>query len=147
MTRRKWTITTWVTGARRDVDLVLYDNLTIMRRESTRFAKHIGEKAPDFHEAQGVCHGFERIHISKDSTETSDPLSAIIRLSRGSITPLIVSHEVAHAAQHIYLLDVLGYDSKQLATNHFTAGNEEFAHLYGELFSAAWTSVEAGRNA
>jgi len=141
MSRRKWTITTHITGTERGVDIVVYDTVAIMRRESTRFAKHIGEREPAFHDSMGGCHGFERIHAYDDGTETPDPLSAIIRLSAGNLTSLIVSHEVAHAAQHIYRIDHLGYESKELAVDHFHVGNEDFAHLYGELFSAVWETL------
>lgn len=141
---RRWTITTYASGKQRDIDIVLYDNAARMRTEATKHANNIGEANTSFADAHGVCHGFERFHIAASGTETLDPLSAIIRLHRDQLTPIVISHEVAHAAQHIYGLDLIGDNHD--ARDHFTAGNEDFAWLYGELFAAAWTALKNGVN-
>lgn len=135
---RLWTISTHVTGRRRDVELRLYDDLAHMRRAATAWAsrKHA---ASDFREAAAVAHGFQRLTYA-NGVEVEKPLVAIIRLARSHVTPKIVSHEVAHAAQHIYGLD---YDDGEPVINHMHSGNEDFAYLYGELFAAAWTCVRA----
>lgn len=143
MTRRKWTITTYVNGQQREVSLVVYDTLGMMRREATRWAKRVTPFYVDFTEAVGVCHGFERIRVYADDTEKKHPHAATVRLARGHTSILIVSHEIAHAAQHLYSLDFLGVESKELAVDHFDAANEDFAHLYGELFAAAWSAINS----
>lgn len=141
MSRRKWTITTHVTGTKREVELVVYDTLAIMRREAARWAKAAGFSKPNFSDAQGVCHGFELIRVHGDGTETPHPHAVTVRLARGNVTPTIVSHELAHAAQHLYLLDHLTRGGSELASDHFDGGNENFAHLYGEIFAAAWGAL------
>lgn len=120
--------------------MVLYSTVSRMRGEATRWARHIGEKTGFFDNAVGVCHGFNRIRVAKDGTEKQDPLVAIIRLNIAYLTPTVLSHELAHAAQHMYGLDLLGDDHE--AANHFHSGNEDFAYLYGELFNAAWGVLE-----
>ena len=141
MTRRKWTITTYVNDQQRDVELVVYDTLGAMRREATKWANRITPGQADFSNAEGVCHGFDLIRYYEDGTERKHPHAATVRLAKGYTSPLIVSHEIAHAAQHLYALDFLSFDSKELAVDHFDAANEDFAHLYGELFSAAWGAI------
>lgn len=132
---RRWTITTHVTGKPRRVDVVLYNRVGDLRRAASRFARVIGEKPGRFNDALGVCHGFNRFTINADGTESEDDLVGIIRLTATDLTPLIISHEIAHAAQHIYGLD---YSDDRPVIDHMHSGNEDFAHLYGELFAAAW---------
>jgi len=141
MTCSKWTITTYINDQQRDVEVIVYDTLAIMRREATKWANRVTPGQSDFSNSGGVCHGFERVRCYEDGTEKPYPHAATIRLAKGHTTPLIVSHEIAHAAQHLYALDHLGYDSKELAVDHFGAANENFAYLYGELFSAAWEAI------
>jgi len=143
VTRRKWTITTYVNSQRREVELIVYDTLGAMRGEATKWANRITPGQADFSNAEGVCHGFERIRCYEDGTDEKSPHAAIVRLSRGHTSALILSHEMAHAAQHLYALDFLGVDSKELAVDHFDAANEDFAYLYGELFSAAWGAINS----
>lgn len=136
MTVRKWTITVHETGQPREVNVFLYDSLAKMRGAGKRHAKALGDPGIEFPEAVGICHGFERIRVNADGTEKSMPLVCVVRLEVNHLTPLIISHEMAHAAQHLYGLDMLSGD--ELARDHFDAANEDFAHLYGELFNAAW---------
>lgn len=138
----KWTVTTFVTGTERQVEFVLYDTEKAMRSAAVRYARRIGESDPDFSEAAAICHGFRLYSIHADGSETLDPLVSVVRLSRPYLTTLVLSHEVAHAAQHIYAIDHVG--EKDLALEHFHSGNEEFAHLCGELFSAIWGRVREG---
>tara|TARA_R110002051_G_scaffold1853_2_gene10162 strand:- start:1524 stop:1985 length:462 start_codon:yes stop_codon:yes gene_type:complete len=143
MTRRKWTITTYVNGQQREVSLVVYDTLGVMRRESTKWANRVTQGKADFSAAEGVCHGFELIRVYKDGSEKKHPHAVTVRLAQGHTSPLIVSHEIAHAAQHLYALDFLGSRRDELAVDHIDVDNENFAHLYGELFAAAWGAINS----
>lgn len=136
MTVRKWTITVHATGQPREVNVFLYDSLARMREAARRHAAKVGDPGISFPDAIAICHGFENIAISTNGAEKSHPLACIVRFELNHLTPLIISHEIAHAAQHLYGLDMLTGD--ELALDHFDAGNEDFAHLYGELFNAAW---------
>jgi hypothetical protein len=110
-----------------------------MRGEATRFARHIGEKTGHFKDSLGVCHGFSYIRIHPDGSETEHPRAALIRFNTDNLTPLVISHEIAHAAQHLYGLDMLKDDDQP--SDLFTSGNEDFAYILGELFNAAWSAL------
>ena len=135
MTRSHWTITTDLTGRRRDVDVFLYDKLSHLRAAATRHSK---AWEPDFEPlvyATAVCHGFRGFRINPDGSEEERTDAAILRFARGHVTPVIVAHEVVHAAQHLYGLDCLTTDS---AKDHFTVDNERFAYLVGDLFNTVF---------
>ena len=136
MTRRHWTITTHLTGRPRDVDVFLYDKLSHMRGAATRHSKAWETDPEGFAHAAAVTHGFRMFGILADGTEEEAARAAIIRFSRERITPEIVSHEVTHAAQHLYGLDCVGEGDK--AKDHFDSANETFAYLLGDLFSTVW---------
>lgn len=138
---RRWTITTHVTDKRRDVDLILYQRRSDLRGAAAKFARTIGEKRRAF-DGLAVCHGFQRFNY-RDGVETESPLVSIIRLSTEDLSPLIVAHEVAHAAQHIYGID---YSDDRPIIEHMHSGNENFAYLYGELFGAVWKCIGAAIN-
>lgn len=135
MTARRWTVTTSITGTPRAVEVVLYSDVNHLRGAATRHNAWSRERAT-YKNALGVCHGFTRYSIDADGNEIQDETVAIIRLCLPYLTPLVITHEVAHAAQHIYGLDHI--TEGDLADDHMHAGNEEFAHLYGELFGAIW---------
>lgn len=130
---RHWTITTRVTGRKREVELHVYEGIGDLRRAASRFSRVVGEEPGSFNDALGVCHGFHRLYVHANGGETESPLVAKIRLWQGNLTPLVVAHEIAHAAQHIYGID---YNDDQPIAEHMHSGNEDFAHLYGELFAA-----------
>lgn len=138
-----WVITTYVTGRPRAVEVRLYRDVNHLRGAATRHNAWSGEHGA-FTDAVGVCHGFTRGRIDASGEWHEDETVAIIRLAETHLTPLIISHEVAHAAQHIYGLD---YADEQPVDAHMHSGNEDFAHLLGELFDATWRifhTVEAG---
>lgn len=139
MSPRHWTITTHVTGKEREVEMVFYERTGDMRRAASRFSRVIGEAPGSFNDAMGVCHGFNRFKVYADGRESESPLVAIVRLCRDGLNAKVVSHEFAHAAQHLYGLDHVPDDDR--AKDHFNSGNEDFAHLYGELFGAAWMAL------
>lgn len=132
MTRRRWTITTHATGRPRDVDVYLYDKVSHMRAAATRHSKLWETDFAPFGDAVAVTHGFQHIRVNGDGSEEEQPLAAILRFSRDKLTPEIVAHEVTHAAQHLYVLDCVG--EHDLAADHYSAANETFAYLLGDLF-------------
>lgn len=138
---RHWTITTYASGRKRQIDLRLYKSPRELRAAATRFVRQWEKPANKFTDTLGVVHGFQHIRINDDDTETEQDLVAIIRLAENHLTPTIISHEIAHAAQHLYGLDILKPDDN--AEDLFTSGNEEFAWITGELFAAVWTAVNS----
>lgn len=134
MAARRWVVTTHVTGKPRAVEVRLYGDVNHLRGAATRHNAWSGETGT-YRDAVGVCHGFTRGHVGPDGEWDEDVVVAILRLAATHLTPLIISHEVAHAAQHIYGLD---FDDAQIVGEHMHAGNENFAHLYSELFAAVW---------
>ena len=139
MTVRHWTITTHHTGKPRDVDVYLYDKNSHMRAAAARHSNSIEPRPGEYKNAAAVCHGFQRVQIDEDGTETDHPQAAIIRFSHEHLNAEVISHEVAHAAQHLYGIDML--NEGDLAVDHFTTSNEPFAYLAGDLFAAIWTSL------
>lgn len=137
----RWTITTHKTGRPRDVDVVLYPTLGSMRRAATQWAQRRGT-GETFEHALGVCHGFEKIRVAPGGVEAehSENLASVIRLARPHITVDIVAHEAIHAAQHLYRIDLIE-DREALAIDHFSAANEPFAMLAGDLIAAVWGCV------
>lgn len=123
-----------VTGRPRTVEVRLYTDVNHLRGAATRFNSWSGEKGT-FADTVGLCHGFTRGHFDADGAWREDVVVSIIRLAETHLTPLIISHEVAHAAQHIYGLD---HDDERPIAEHMHSGNEAFAHLYGELFAGVW---------
>lgn len=126
---RRWEVTTHVTGKPRTVEVRLYTDVNHLRGAATRHNKWSGEKGT-WEDTVGICHGFTRGRYDANGEWDEDQTVAIIRLAETHLTPLIIIHEVAHAAQHIYGLD---YDDDRRIEDHMHSGNEEFAHLMGEL--------------
>lgn len=135
---RRWSVTTHVTGTPRTVNVRLYSDVNHLRGAATRHSAWSGEKN-EFREAVGVCHGFTRGRFDANGEWDEDDTVAVIRLAATHLTPLIVIHEAAHAAQHIYGLD---YDDSKPVEEHMHSGNEDFAHLMGELAAAIWGIFE-----
>lgn len=132
---RRWEVTTHVTGKPRTVEVRLYSDVNHLRGAATRHNRWSGEKGSSFKDTVGICHGFTRGRFGADGEWDEDQTVAIIRLAETYLTPLIVIHEAAHAAQHIYGLD---YDDGKPVEEHMHSGNEDFAHLMGELAAAIW---------
>lgn len=137
---KRWEVTTDVTGKPRTVEVRLYSDVNHLRGAATRHNAWSGESEA-FANAVGVCHGFTRGRVGPGGEWDEDQTVAIIRLAETHLTPLIVIHEAAHAAQHIYGLD---YADERPLEDHMHAGNEEFAHLMGELGAAIWGIFDPG---
>lgn len=143
MTARAFTIKTELTGVDREIEVIVYDKVEHMRRSSRAHDKRwSGGRMPEggYESALAVTHGYTRVHVADDGTETPHALAATLRLVRGHLSPEIVSHEVAHLAQHLYGLDL--YESQGLeGRDHWDAGNEVFAYLYGGLYATVMDIV------
>ena len=139
MSARCWEVTTHVTGKPRAIEVRLYSDPNHLRGAATRYNKRSG-MTESFAEAVGICHGFTRSRIVADGEWHEDDKVAIIRLSETHLTPLVVINEVAHAAHHFYGLD---YDDVELVEEHMHAGNEDFAHLMGEVGAAVLSIFSA----
>lgn len=113
-----------------------------MRAAANRWAEEVGN-GETFHTAEGVCHGFDRVWVDEDGTEHEDELVCIIRLNEKRLRPDIVAHECAHAAQHLYRLDLM--DGTEPVGDHMHAANEPFAWMLGEVFGAVWGAVTSRR--
>lgn len=145
MTRRKWTITTELTGRVRKIDVMLYDTLGQMRAATHRWNKVTGEDGRMDH-SLAVCQSFSRIRVYKNGSEKELPNVLIVRFVRGHLSPEIVAHEVTHAASHLYGIDYLPMlGVSEVAKDHFQADNEDFAYIVGNLFSAFWKLLENER--
>lgn len=138
MSARRWEVTTHVTGKPRTVEVRLYSDANHLRGAATRHNAWSGETGT-YAQAVGICHGFTRGRVGSNGEWDEDDTVAIIRLAETHLTPLIVIHEAAHAAQHIYGLD---YDDGKPVEDHMHSGNEDFAHLMGELAAAIWGIFE-----
>ena len=119
--------------------MFLYDKLSHMRGAATRHSKAWEKNPEGFAHAAAVTHGFQTFKINPDGTEEESQRASIIRFARTRITPEIVSHGVAHAAQHLYGIDCIPEGDK--AEDHFDSANEKFAYLLGDLFSTVWGLV------
>lgn len=135
----QWVVTTQVTGKPRAVEVRLYSDVNHLRGAATRHNSWTGETGT-YRDAVGVCHGFTRGRVGANGEWDEDEIVAIIRFAETHLSPLIVLHEVAHAAQHIYGLD---YDDGAPLEDHMHAGNEDFAHLMGELGAAIFGIFDA----
>lgn len=143
MTRRRFTITTDITTKPREFDLFIYDTLGTMQGAAKKWAKVAQPDDSDFSDTAAVVHGFQRFKYGPAGEEIESPTVAIVRLVKDRLTPHIVSHEVAHLAQHIYGLD---YDDGLPVEEHMHSGNENFAFLYSELFATVWSITERVRS-
>jgi len=133
----KWTITTTATGKKRQVQVILYERLQDLRGAVTKYENKNGKSEHLDADVIAICHSFFTQKIGKkQEVELEYPLVNIIRLSREYLTPMIIAHEFAHAAQHIYGLDYL-----MSWKNPMNGANEEFAEIYGELFNAFWPMI------
>lgn len=125
MSHHSWILETEMTGRVRHVQIVVYDNLEGLRRASIRWSKGL-HKPGYFRNANGVTQTYTKVKAGENI--------AIIRFARGYLSPEIVSHEVAHLAQHLYGVDMMKGKSKK-AKEHMHGSNEAFAYLYGALFA------------
>lgn len=134
--KRQWTITTEISGKERHIELVLHDDVKQMRAAARRFSKKLDEETERgfFGKTLAVAHAY-RTYDADIGIEADMPEVATIRFVRGHLLPEVTSHEVLHIAQWLYLADVLGEDSTDLAVNHFHAANERFAHMFGGLYA------------
>lgn len=69
----------------------------------------------------------------------------VLQLIQGRMSHGLVAHEVVHAAQWLYRLDVIPESEHLLAEAHFTVANEVFAHMVSDLLrNVAYALDEQG---
>jgi hypothetical protein len=130
----EYTIATHITGKKRIVKVRIYERLQDLRGAETRYKNWSGFKDEN-NDFVGICHSWYSVYINPNGEEYEREWVNLIRLCREHLTPTIIAHEFAHAAQWIYSLDFP--DDKE----PMRSDNEEFAYLYGELLGAFWPMV------
>lgn len=112
----------------RAVRVVIHDNLAALRSAATKHTNSwLGSKKKklgDFSETLGICH---RFHIQ------DDPLCAIVRLAPPNLGIGILSHELAHAAVWIWVLEDPKGENALLTCEN----DEQFCWILGELVRCA----------
>lgn len=110
--------------------VIIYDKLEEMRAAANKFSRQTGADE-DNNEAYGVCHTFIRMKIGSDGSSKENPWSGIIRLAKPHLGNEVFSHELAHAALHIYRLDNKG---KANFGTGIDDREEQFCAIYGRLY-------------
>ncbi len=114
-------------GEARRVHVTIYDDLDQLREHAATEAQGDGQ---DYNNALAVTSRWSRYRFTDSSSAgVLHPLCARIRLTRNHLTMAIITHEVGHAALHIWQL---GNEDHALSTDDID-GEEEFCYLLGEL--------------
>lgn len=123
---KKFQISTRRTGKKRQINVIVYDDVKRMREHATLWTKRVQGKADDFSDCEGVTHREEWIDVK---TDESMPYCGTIRLHKGRLGVGIVAHEVTHAALWIYELDI-----ERNGVNTVDIGKEEiFCYIVSDL--------------
>lgn len=119
--------------------VIVYPNSKQMREAASNHTAETGERV-SFDGAAGVCHTYERIRIDPDGKEEVLKQIGTIRLVKDKLHTEVISHEVVHAAMHLYRL-LHGVENPLDGSSHnadFGNGcnqdEENFAYIYGSLF-------------
>lgn len=119
-------VSTRRTGERKTVRVWIYDTVGELRAAANRF-----HPSPDgFEDAEGVCQTYvtELINGSGQILDRHEPI--IVRLHRDALGVGVVTHELNHAATHIYGSTL---DPDTLAVDVLHVANETLAHLQSDL--------------
>ncbi len=119
--------------------MCVYKTQKALQRAARRHARLAGNKE-QFDGTAGVCHSYERVRIEEGKPEIISPEIGTIRLSEQHLSNLVVSHEVVHAALHLYR-KLYGTEREwEGSSENADFGNgvsemeEDFCYLYGDLF-------------
>lgn len=111
---------------RREVKVVVYDTVAALRAAATRFDNRTASRKKRqrgrYADTLGLCQRFEL----EDEHGRQQPLCAIVRLARQHLGAGIVSHEMAHAALQVWMLD---HPDERLTDSN----DEPYAWVLGEL--------------
>lgn len=117
-------VSTRMSGQKRIVRVVVYDDIQELRRDGDKYNQNMNhEQSNDG--VLGLAHRYERIDIESD---TSHPEVGTIRLHKDFLRSGIICHEVAHIALWIYETDI-----KKPLTTEDNENEEKFCHILGEL--------------
>jgi hypothetical protein len=121
--------------------VVIYDDIDSMRKDIVWFDRLTGKKEPDPEkDVLGVCQPFIKIRVLANGEEANLKNIGIIRLCKDFIGTEIISHEILHAAIWQYRIEY-GTERPDGSIENADFGNncsqdeENFCHLYGQLFS------------
>lgn len=137
--RTRWTVTTHVTGQRREIEVFIYERLAHLRAAATRHSRQWDDEAQTFPDTLGVCQTYRRVRIKPGGEEVEHAQIATIRLHRRNATLALVAHESMHAAAWLYRVDCTEPDD--LAADHLQADNEILAECLADVFDAVWRAV------
>ena len=121
--------------------VLLYENIQDLRKDVDNYNLEVrGNVDPTDKKTLGICHPFTRVKIGNDGKEQLVKNIGIIRLCTQYCGTEITSHEVVHAALWQYRLE---YGTERIDGSVENADfgrscsekEEEFAHLYGQLYS------------
>jgi len=110
---------------RREVQVVVYDNVKALRAAATRYdnltASRKRRQRGLHADTLGICHRFEL-----EAHGEQLPLCAIVRLAKPHLGVGMISHEMAHAALQVWMLD---HPDERLTDSN----DEPYAWVLGEL--------------
>lgn len=121
----RFPVATRATGARRVVQVHLYDDVDELRAATNAQLPAAGTNA----DAAATCTSFGTMVPAPRHGHTV----AVIRLWVGQLTVRTIAHEVTHAAMHIYMMDRVRLYSR--AWSHVHVSNEPVAYMVGDLSS------------
>lgn len=116
--------------------VVIYENLETMRASADRWCRKTGTVS-DNHNILGICHCFEKFNVRNDVMTKSDECG-IIRLSLPHLRNEVFSHELVHAALHLYRLEERAGEELLGQANFgdsIDPREEKLALIYGRLYS------------
>lgn len=115
----------------------IYSNVEELRKAGNQHSKLIGSD-DNFDECHGLCHTYDRFKIKEDGSEELVEDIGTIRLAITHLGTIYVSHELVHAALHLYRRAASMIVNRKIDAN-FGSGcgsrEETFAYMYGELFA------------
>lgn len=111
------------------VRIKIHENHASLRGACKRYDKIYGQGDEDFSEVLGICH---RRHMA------NDPVCCLVRLAPPEIGAGILTHELAHAAVHMWEIQHK-FDGTALSCEN----DEWFAWVLGELVRQATRTLYA----
>ena len=122
----RFRVSTRQTGRRRDVQVVVYDELADLQRAAFNYGT-----GALFGDALAVSQPRETLRVGADGTETLFRGAGTIRLWRGDMGAAILAHEMTHMALAIYRQDM-----KRAPLGNMK-NEETLCHIVSDLVRAA----------
>lgn len=120
----------------REVEFVVYKNISALRAAATRYDNHYkhtkDKKLNTNSDTLGICHSFEII----DENGNVKPQTGIVRVAIPHTGGGVVSHEIAHAV--IHMCDISESSTLMEAGSQ---DNEDFAWTLGDLVRQAFNFI------